>query len=288
MIKRFGILLLLFNFTLQSYCQEENSLLWEISGNGLQQNSYVFGTMHLIKEKDFFITDLIKEKLKHSQSFITEIDMDIPFSKQLEIAKKMYLPEGKTLKDYVSEEDFSLFKSIVIDSLNLKESKFEKYIKLKPFFLSALLTKQTTGKIKAYEKELYKIAKNKGIPSDGLESFDFQFSLVDATPIDEQARSLITEIKNFRQSEQLLNEMVEYYKLQDLSKIYSLIVTGSDSNSEFNENYIFNRNKKWIPLIEEKIKSKSCFIAVGAAHLPGENGILNLLKKQGYTVVPIK
>jgi len=288
MFKKLILLAAVITVAFQGIAQQENSLLWEVSGNGLAQKSYIFGTMHMMKKQDFFITDIMKEKLTGCQSFVTEVDMNIPLAQQLEIAKKMYLPEAKTVKDYVTEEEFRNFKTIVIDSMHLKESKFEKYIRLKPFFLSAILSQHVAGKVKAYEKELYKIAKNKGIPSDGLESFDFQFSLVDATPIEEQAKSMVSEVLDFKKTQQLLADMVAAYKQQDLAKLYDYVMKSPDTNSEFSENFIFKRNQKWIPLIDEKIKKQSCFIAVGAAHLPGENGILHLLVQQGYTVNAVK
>jgi len=288
MFKKLVLLAAIFTFAFQGIAQQENSLLWEVSGNGIAQKSYIFGTMHMMKKQDFFITDVMKEKLSGCQSFVTEIDMNIPLVQQLEVAKKMYLPDTKTLRDYVTAEEFQNFKTIVIDSMHLKESKFEKYIRLKPFFMSAILSKHVAGKVKAYESELYKIAKNKGIPSDGLESFDFQFSLVDATPIEEQAKSLVSEVQDYKKTQQQFVVMVEAYKKQDLAKLYDYVMQSPDSSSEFSENFIFKRNEKWIPLIDEKIKKQSCFIAVGAAHLPGENGILHLLALQGYTVTAVK
>lgn len=275
-------------FVLSCIAQQQNSLLWEISGNGLSHKSYIFGTIHMIKKQDFFITDIMERKLKECQSFVTEIDINIPIMQQLELAKQMYLPEGKTLRDYVTEEEYSDFSKYIIDSLHIKKSRLEKYIRLKPFYISSILAKQLAGKVKAYEQELYKIAKKNGIASDGLETIDFQLSLVDATPIEEQAKTLVNEIKNYKETEQLFNDMIAAYKQQDLSKLYDFVVKSADSNSEFNENFIFKRNQNWISHIEEKIKSKSCFIAVGAAHLPGENGVLKLLELRGYTITAVK
>jgi uncharacterized protein len=288
MLKKLPIVLFLIISALQLPAQQENSLLYEISGNGLKQSSYIFGTIHIIKKKDFFLTDIIKNKVKQSQVFITEVDMDIPLLQQLELAQKMYLPENKTLQDYISKEDFQIFSSIVMDSMGLSPSKFNKYIRIKPFFTSSLLIKHVIGKIKAYERELYKIAKNKGIPSDGLETIEFQLSLVDATPIAEQAQGLVNEVRNYKQTIANYNEMVEIYKKQDLEQLYSMVVNDSTADSEFNEEFIYKRNNKWIPIIEERIKEYSCFIAVGGAHLPGENGVLALLRKQGYAITPIK
>ncbi len=281
-------LIVLFVFSLSCRAQNENSLLWEISGNNLSSKSYIFGTMHMMKKQDFFISEVTKDKLLQCHSFVTEVNMNISLLQQVEIMKKMYLPETKTLRDYISPEEYKSFSEYVTDSLGIKKSKLEKYIRLKPFFLSAVISKQVEGKVKAYEKELYKIAKNKGIPSDGLESFDFQFSLVDATPIDIQAQSLVAEVQDYKKTRQLFDSMVEAYKQQDLARLYDYVVKSPDSSSEFNENYIYKRNQKWISLIEEKIKNQSCFIAVGAAHLPGDKGILNLLRNQGYTITPVK
>jgi uncharacterized protein len=288
MPKKVSVILLLVIISLQLFAQQEQSLLWEISGNGLKQNSYIFGTIHIIKKNDFFLSDVVKDKVKHSQVFITEVDMNIPLLKQLELVQKMYLPDNKTLMDYVSPEDFRIFSTLVKDSLGLSPSKFNKYIRIKPFFTSSLLIKQVVGKIKAYERELYKIAKNQGIPSDGLETIDFQLSLVDDTPLTEQAKELVEEVKNYRQSLANYDEMVKIYKQQDLEKLYTMVVNDSTTDSEFNEKFIFKRNSEWIPIIENRIKDYSCFIAVGGAHLPGENGVLALLRKQGYTISPIK
>ncbi len=288
MLKKFSIVLFLIIAAMQLPAQQEKSLLWEISGNGLKQNSYIFGTIHIIRKNDFFLTDAIKNKVKQSQVFITEVDMNIPLMQQLELAQKMYLPENKTLQDYVSQEDFQTFRSIVIDSMGLSASKFNKYVRIKPFFTSSLLIKHVIGKIKAYERELYKIAKNKGIPSDGLETIEFQFSLVDATPLSEQARGLVSEVKKYKETLAGYNEMVEVYKTQDLEQLYSMVVSDSTADSEFNQEFIVKRNQKWIPIIEKRINEYSCFIAVGGAHLPGEDGVLALLRKQGYTISAVK
>jgi uncharacterized protein len=288
MIRKTVSILFVIFASLQLFAQQEKSLLWEISGNGLKQSSYIFGTIHIIKKKEFFLTDIVADKLKHSQVFITEIDMNLPLLKQLELAKRMFLPDNKTLQDYVSPADFKMFSSILKDSMKVSSSRFDKYIRLKPFFTSSVLVKEEIGKIKAYEREMYKIAKNHSIPSDGLETIDFQFSLVDNTPVEEQAKSLINEVKNYRQSLAGYNEMVKIYKQQDLEQLYTMVVNDSTADSEFNREFIFKRNNSWIPIIEKRIREYSCFIAVGGAHLPGENGVLSLLRKKGYSVTPVK
>ncbi len=275
-------------FSFQAAAQPNNSLLWEVSGMGLSQKSYIFGTIHMIKKQDFFITPAMVSSLEKCQYFVTEIDMNISLAQQLDLAKKMYLPETKTLRDYISPDEYTNFSNYVIDSIGIKKSKLEKYIRLKPFFMSSILAKHIAGKIKSYEQELYKLSKKKGMISDGLESLDFQLSLIEDTPIEEQARTLVSDIQGYKKMEQQLTDMVAAYKNQDLDKLYDFIVKYGDTSPEFNESFIFKRNQNWIPKIEEKIKDHSCFIAVGAAHLPGDKGVLNMLKQKGYTVTPVK
>ena len=288
MLRKYLILLFLLISTVALWSQPPTSLLWEISGNGINRPSYLFGTIHIIKKDEFFITGIMKEKLKQSQAFITEVDMNIPILKQLSLMNEMYLPDNKTIRDYISPDDYISFAIILIDSLKISQSKFSKYIRLKPFFASALLIKDMIGEIKAYERELYKIAKNKGIPTDGLETIEFQLSLVNATPLKEQAQALVDEVKDYKHLLTEYNDMVAIYKKQDLDTLYNMIVNDSTADSEFNREFIYKRNIKWIPLIEERIKQYGCFIAVGGAHLPGQQGIIALLRGKGYTLTPIK
>ncbi|HNX07237.1 MAG TPA: TraB/GumN family protein [Bacteroidales bacterium] len=288
MFRKLLLIAVLAVFSLQAFSQTDNSLLWEISGKGLSQKSYIFGTIHMIKKQDFFITPAMVSSLEKCQYFVTEIDMNISLAQQLDLAKKMYLPETKTLRDYISRDEYTDFSNYVIDSIGIKKSKLEKYIRLKPFFMSSIFAKHIAGKIKSYEQELYKLSKKKGMISDGLESLDFQLSLIEETPIEEQARTLVSDIHGYKKMEQQLTDMVAAYKDQDLDKLYDFVVNYADANPEFNENFIFRRNQNWIPKIEEKIKDHSCFIAVGAAHLPGEKGVLTMLQQMGYTVRAIK
>ncbi len=267
---------------------QDKSLLWEISGNGLKQSSYLFGTIHIIKKSDFFINDIVKEKLKSSNMLVTEINLNIPFSKQLELAKKMFLPDGKTLENYMSKEDYSLLQTYMLDSLKMKKSKVKKYMRLKPFFLSSVISSQQLGDIKSYEKEFQKLAKKYNLENAGLETIDYQMSVVESSSIEDQVKSLLKDIKSQDKNAGGLDELTKAYKEQDIDKLYSLISSESGDMENFMENFLFTRNKNWVPVIENLIKSNSAFIAVGAGHLGGENGLISLLKKDGYKITAIR
>lgn len=281
-------ILVLTNLFSSSAQGQEKSLLWEISGNGLKQKSYLFGTIHIIKKNDFFLSDIMKEKLKSSSLLVTEIAMKVPLAKQIELAKKMFLPEDKTIESYLSKEDFVLLKTYILDTLKIKKGKFKKYMRLKPFFLSSVISAQQIGDVKSYEKEFEKLAQKYNLNNIGLETIDYQLSVVETMSIEDQAKSLLSDIKTSGNNSANMDNLTKAYKEQDIEKLYTIISSESDEMKGFMENFLFTRNKNWIPLIENIVKVQSAFIAVGAGHLGGENGLINLLKKDGYILTPIK
>jgi uncharacterized protein YbaP (TraB family) len=81
--------------------------------------------------------------------------------------------------------------------------------------------------------------------------------------------------------------MLTHYLDENLDQLYQDIVTESQDFPSFHEDFLDKRNKNWIPVMENQMEKENTFFAVGAGHLPGEKGVLNLLKLQGYTLTPI-
>jgi uncharacterized protein len=231
--------------------EQEQSVLWEISGNGLKSPSYLFGTIHVISEKDYFFTDVMKRKFDECNTLAMELDLNIPILKQLEIAQRTMLPKGRTLEDYMSEQDFGTLSSYMLDSLHIKLSKFNKYIKLKPLFLSSVIASAGMGKTVTYEKVFNKRAKKRGMSTLGLETMEFQLSLIDKTSIEDQVKGLLEELRTTKESKALLDTMIIAYKAQDVDKLYSLISAGSGETEGFMKDYLVDRNIKWVPEIQE-------------------------------------
>ncbi|MEI6765461.1 MAG: TraB/GumN family protein [Bacteroidota bacterium] len=266
----------------------QKSLLWEISGNGLKQKSYLFGTIHIISKKEFFLTDVMKEKFKSCDALATEVNMDIPLGEQLKMAQSALLPESHTIEDLIEVSAFEALRSFMIDSLGISKSKFKKYIRLKPFFLSAVLSSKMSGKVVAYEKVFFKMAKRNHMQTLGLETLEYQMSLVNAVPNDQQAKTLISglgSLSDFRKSEKA---MVDAYKDQDIDKLYEFITSQSSTDKSFEQDFITTRNHNWVPVIKKMISEQSTFIAVGAGHLGGPGGMVQLLLKEGYNVTAVQ
>ncbi len=259
-------------------------LLWEVTGNGLTKPSYLYGTIHMVKKKDFKVSPEINEKLAASEQVIMEMDMDFGISEMMEMAKRMMLPKGKTLEDYCTPVEYARLKKYCLDTVGMKESKFLGYSKMTPFFFSSILLKEQLGDVEAYEEYFKNKAKKSKKTIVGLETLEEQMNTVDAMSIEDQKNMLFealgTELKEF-------DKMYALYEKQNLDSLYSYIQEESKSTPDFERDFLVKRNLKWIPLLKGNMMMKSSFVAVGAAHLAGEQGVISLLRKEGFTVQPI-
>ena len=82
-------------------------------------------------------------------------------------------------------------------------------------------------------------------------------------------------------------EMMEAYNNQDLEKLDAFIKKGEDGLGQYENILLYNRNKNWVKKLKPIMSERSVTIAVGAGHLPGDKGLIDLLRKEGYTVKPV-
>jgi uncharacterized protein YbaP (TraB family) len=285
-IKKASIVLLLLSLFIVagSYGQDSGpkTLFWEISGNGLEKTSYLFGTIHILPKSEFEPFEVADEKLENSELFVLEMEIDVPLKQQMEWAKKMMLPEGELISDYMEEEDFSKLKSYAVDSLKVKDFLFNTYIKMKPFaFYSALIPHAIGKKIEGYEMHFSKIVKKKEIPVHGLETFEFQMAIFDSIPNERQLNMFFEEIPDLKKE---MEEMIAIYEDQDIYQMANSLQEEGGEYAELEEDLLIRRNLDWAEKLDQLVKEQSCFIAVGAAHLAGEHGLIKLLREKGYSV----
>jgi uncharacterized protein YbaP (TraB family) len=260
-------------------------LLWKISGNGLSQNSYLYGTIHVMPKDKFSISSKINESINASSMMAMEVDLNMDLKTKIQMAQEMILPGGKTIKDYMTAVDFQKLHSFCVDSLKMKKRKLKKYYRLKPFFFSSVVAQEQMGETSSYEMEFMKIAKKRKMNMIGLESIEFQLQTINKISIEDQAKMLVQEFDANPTAQ--FDQMLNLYLNEDLDGLYKVVSEESDAIPEFNYNFLEVRNKNWIPVIEKNISVNSFFIAVGAAHLPGENGVIQLLRLKGYSVEPV-
>ncbi|MEZ5041638.1 MAG: TraB/GumN family protein [Saprospiraceae bacterium] len=275
---------------------EEKSLLWQISGLELQTPSFLFGTIHMINKADFFLPDGLKDALAGSDKITFEINMEEMnnFSALMPVMMKMFMADGKTLKDLYTEEEYT----IVQEHFNKIGLPLAFLNRIKPMFLSMMASEdamnmqnsQKEGEIVSYEMELMKIAQTQKKAIDGLETAEFQMSLFDSIPYEAQAQMLMASIQTDSEESEgnQMEEMVKMYKAQDIQGMQRMVKGDKDGISEYEELLLLSRNRNWIPVMEKMMAAKPTFFAVGAGHLGGEEGVIALLRKVGYTVVPVK
>lgn len=262
------------------------SLLWRITGNGLNDTSYVMGTIHLICKDDYFFTSAMDNAIKQVDRLVLEMDISDP-RMLTSFQDSMKLPSGQKLRDFFhSDEEYSQFKMDMNKAIGMDISPLEGH---KPFLLLSMLT-TTAFSCKeqaSYETKLSAIANYRGMHVIGLETFDEQLRVFDG--LDKEAmRSLLLEsLKESKTTDKTMQKMVGLYKQQDIHGLYKLMVRSADMKTS-QDALLFNRNKRWAERLPDVMSKSSVFIAVGAAHLPGEEGVLNLLRQKGYTVEPVK
>jgi uncharacterized protein YbaP (TraB family) len=272
-----AILFVLSTLSLQS------QLLYKVEGKNLKEPSYIYGTIHIMPKKDFVISEAIKTAFKSCDELVMEIDLNMDLKTQIEIAQSSMLPEGKTIADITTKENSERIRKFCIDSLKWKESKYTKMSRFRPFFLTSLITQELIGKSKSYEMEFKKLAKKNKMSITGLETIQFQMKLMNEVSNEEHIRMLLPALTTDNTE---FNKLLSAYLKKDLVLLGTLM-NNTELSPEFYSNLIVKRNQKWIPIISELIQNKPSFIAVGAAHLPGKEGVLNLLRESGYTVTPV-
>jgi uncharacterized protein len=266
--------------------KEDKSLLYEISGNGLAQPSYIYGTIHIICKDDFVMNEATKQKFSEAQQVYLELDMDDP-KMMPEMMKSMYMTDGSTLKTLLSEADYQKVSQFFKDSLKTDIGMMDK---MKPFVLSSMtIPKLIACPSQSYEETFVKMAKNENKEVLGLETVQEQFGALDKMGMKKQADLMLVKmIENWDDGKREMKQMIADYKNQDVEALVEDMAKSKTMDAEFEEDLLANRNQNWIPKIQKITKEKPTFFAVGAGHLGGKKGVIALLRESGFTVKAIK
>lgn len=259
-----------------------SSLLWQVSGNGLATPSYLFGTFHLMCKSDFSAAGVLTEKLAASKQFYGEVAMDDP-TISMQLATKMVA--ANTLESMVTAEEFKHLGDNFLNITGLPLSMFNNF---KPFMALSLVTLSTiscSDKIQP-ETELVKIAKEHQLPILGLETVDDQINAINKEPLDSQLYDLKRVLNNFDSVKTIMADLTAVYKKRDVDSLYAFM-KAAGADGQFEQALLIERNQRWIPVMEKAMNDKASFFAVGAGHLGGPEGVLNLLRKRGYRVTPV-
>jgi uncharacterized protein YbaP (TraB family) len=266
--------------------KNDNTLLWKVSGNGLQKPSFLFGTFHLLCKDDIHFSNQLQKAMKVSDKIYMEMDMDDP-STMLGGMLYMNMKNDTTLESLYTPEEYQRLKNYFSDTLKMPVMLLQR---AKPYFLVALLYPRMMdcSSPAGVEEELMKIAKEDKKEIKGLETIQFQASVFDSIPYEWQAKELLKNIDSFSVYKNEFETMLRFYKNQQLDSIKNLMGKSESGEEKYDDLLLNNRNKNWVKQLKQIMKNESVFVAVGTGHLVGEKGLINLLKKEGYKVEPLE
>ena len=279
-------------------------ILYRISGKGLESPSYIVGTYHLAPASFADSIPGMKTAIEGTQQVCGELDLMDAFKPEnaARLMKAQMLPEGVTLSSLFTAEQLERLNALLLEVMgsNLKDEAFAAQMeKMTPVALSTTLTltayiKQTPSfnPMELIDNYFQTLAMQSGKSIKGFETVDFQMEVLYGAPLEKQANDLICLVDHFDDANEMANLVTTAYFTQNLQQIDEVMEQESDmdcgTTEEEEETLIYNRNRNWVDLMPEMMVEKPTLFVVGAAHLCGEKGVLNLLEKAGYTIEGMK
>ncbi|NCT76005.1 MAG: TraB/GumN family protein [Chitinophagaceae bacterium] len=293
-MNRFGVVLLmsLLSITGIGHAQGDSTrtLLWKISGNGLDKPSFLFGTIHMLCKDDAVLSNNLKEAIRNADEVYFEVDLDNMFE-MLGVVSKMKMRGDTTLRDLLSEDEYGRVKSFFEShSTMLPFSMLETY---KPILAASLLEQNNMAcdATAMMEQVIMEEARRHNKNIKGLETMGYQAGVLDKIPYKLQAEQLLRYVDDAGKKESddaELSQMMQAYRDQDLDKLEKMITQSDPAISNYTDVLLNDRNKNWVEKLKGILPGRSLLIAVGAGHLPGKEGVISLLRKAGYKVTPVK
>ena len=261
---------------------KEKALLWQISGNGVSQPSYLYGTIHLMCPDQIKVDSVLKQSFSACKQLYLEINTSDPemMSKTMQ---HMMMDSEQSLENLVSQKDYDSMSHIFMDKASVPMVLMAK---AKPMLLMSAVFPSLLGCApEGWETRFEEMAKDKKMPIKGLETIEYQLSVFDTIPYNVQASMLKDFLYNLDSTKKSFDEMLDIYLKKDINALYEVTVKEPDFGN-YEALMLNNRNNNWIPIIAAAAKDMPTFFAVGAAHLGGEKGVISLLRKNGFIVIP--
>jgi len=269
---------------------DTNTLLWRVTGKNLSKPTYIFGTMHMICASDIELSDSLKKAIRNSDNVYLELDMDNMWE-MFGAMMNMNMKGDTTLSDLLSPEDYKKVKDFFKEHSTMVPFAFME--KFKPMLVGSLIMEQAApcDNMVVMEKLVMDEANKSNVDVKGLETFKYQLGIFDKIPYKLQAQQLVKMVDDADSGKgNEVNDikiLTDAYRNQELTKLDEL--TKEDPTiGGFADILLYDRNANWVKKLQQLMPGNSLVIAVGAGHLPGKKGVLNLLREAGYKVEPVK
>jgi len=259
--------------------KNSNSLIWEIRTPEGKVN-HVFGTIHLRDTAVFFQRDTVLVILSKAHQFFAELNFDSTSAGGMD-PSVMMMPPGKSLADYFTPEQLVVVRKVLREKLGPMSTMAER---LKPAAIVPLLmidSFEATATV-AVDEFLWNYAKESGLLVDGVETILEQLEVMDKIP----ASALYDMVTDPESQDSMASVLVQAYADENLGLV-SILIEEAGSMEGFMAALNDDRNEKIVERMVPFFKTGKTFIAVGAAHLPGKNGLLQRFRNLGYEVIPV-
>lgn len=291
--------LLAITFSLSAWAQENKytgALLWKISGKDITEPSYIFGTHHLTEVSFLDEVKGLKEALESCNVVIGEINLDNKTDLMTLMQQAAFLPQGENpYTQYLEPEEYARLSKVLETYIG---APLDALAVLKPMSISlTLLTqiyskhipKEDTDNKMSMDEYIQQLAKEQQKEIKGLETAEDQIKILFSDSSKEQLESLLCMTEEIDLNIETIQKLTEIYKKRDLSGMYNLSqdtdqLSACPMEQAKKLELLDERNEKWMKQLPQLLKDNSNFIAVGALHLAGKEGLLHQLEKAGYTV----
>ncbi len=275
----------------------QGQLLWKITGKNLKKPSYLYGTMHTSHEKAFRLVDSLVVKIAGCEAYAGEMILDP--SMLFAVMQQIFMGKDTTLQTLLSPEEYKIVKKTLDEKLSMMSPIAER---IKPMFTSILLGEggmegmqmpenESKNKRKPLDLHLQDEATKRSLALVGLETLEEQMNVFNNIPLKNQAKMLYQEVTNIGKdstADTSMEKMLDWYAEQKLDSLYQYASKGFANEPELSYQILTKRNINMADRIEKLILEKSAFIAIGAAHLPDKQGVIELLRKKKFKVEAVK
>ena len=271
-------------------------ILYKVSDNGAKGDSYVMGTHHLAP---ISIIDSIKgfnAAINSVDAVYGEIDqseMNSPQTQQKMMMAAM-APTDSTLSKVFTKEQFDSIDNVIKKysggqaSLAMLDAMKPSLVSQQLMILMNMQVIPNFNPMQQLDTHVQTIGIQANKEANGFETVEFQINVLFGDPISKQAEDLLESIRKEEKMKSFSFDLYNAYITQDIEKVRQLMIDpdlGLEPEDE--AKMLTNRNINWVTQLKTILPQKSVYVCVGAGHLPGENGVLNLLRQAGYTITPV-
>jgi uncharacterized protein YbaP (TraB family) len=264
----------------------EKSFLWKV---GSERNSlYILGSIHFLRKNDYPLKKVMEDAFTQAKKLVLEVDLSSANRRKIQrlTLEKGVLQNDATLQQNVSPETYKLVEKRAGElGLNMRGMS-----SLKPWVVAVTLAAMKLRKLGfdpdvGVDRYFAGRAEREEKPVQGLETPEFQIGLFDQLSRHDQELMLLQTLKEMDLLERSVDRIINAWKTGDVAAMEKLMLASMREYPEVRQKLIDDRNRRWVPQLERFLSgSERALVVVGAAHLVGPTGIIELLKRKGYRV----